>query len=163
MIHHCRPDAAQRLPTEATEAFARDGVIVIEGFTTPAACNALRERALELVAEHAPRAPGTVFSTRDQRHAKDAYFEASANRIGAFFEEGAFDAVGQLAVPLARAVNKLGHAMRDLDPVFAAFSRGARLQAVADGVGLVDPKLVQSMYIWFCRNKRVLVRSADEV
>ena len=148
MIHHCRLDAAQRLPTEATEAFARDGVIVIEGFTTPAACNALRERALELVAEHAPRAPGTVFSTRDQRHAKDAYFEASANRIGAFFEEGAFDAVGQLAVPLARAVNKLGHAMHDLDPVFAAFSRGAQLQAVADGVGLVDPKLVQSMYIF---------------
>ncbi len=148
MIHRCRLDAAQTLPHAAAEAYARDGVIVIEDFATPAACAALRERALELVAEVAPQAPGTVFSTSDQRHAKDAYFEATANRIGAFFEEGAFDARGALQVPLARAVNKLGHAMHDLDPVFSAFSRGPRLQAVADGIGLADPKLVQSMYIF---------------
>ena len=148
MIHRCRLDSVNRLPTAATIAFARDGALVIEDFVGAAACDALRERALALVDEHAPRAPGTVFSTRDQRHAKDAYFEASANRIGAFFEEGAFDAAGRLQVPLERAVNKLGHAMHDLDPVFSAFSRGPRLQAVAQGIGLVDPKLVQSMYIF---------------
>ncbi|MEP7101205.1 MAG: phytanoyl-CoA dioxygenase family protein [Burkholderiales bacterium] len=148
MIEHCRLDDAHGLPAAARAAFARDGVLVIDDFVSAAACDALRERALALVAEHAPQAPGTVFSTRDQRHAKDAYFEASANRIGAFFEEGAFDAEGGLRVPLDRAVNKLGHAMHDLDPVFSAFSRGPRLSAVAEGVGLVDPKLVQSMYIF---------------
>jgi phytanoyl-CoA hydroxylase len=148
MIHRCRLDPEHGLPSAAREAYARDGVLVIEGFAAPAACTALRERALALVAEHAPQAPGTVFSTRDQRHAKDAYFEASANRIGAFFEEGAFDAHGRLQVPLERAVNKLGHAMHDLDPVFAEFSRGPRLQSVAEGIGLVDPKLLQSMYIF---------------
>ena len=51
-------------------------------------------------------------------------------------------------MPLERAANKLGHAMHDLDPVFSAFSRGPQLQAIADGIGLVDPKLVQSMYIF---------------
>ncbi len=148
MIQHFRVDDTPALPASARVAFERDGVIVIDDFASAAACDGLRERALQLVAEHAPNAPGTVFSTRDQRHAKDAYFEASANRIGAFFEEGAFDANGELAVPLERAVNKLGHAMHDLDPVFAAFSRGPRLQAVAEAVGLVDPLLVQSMYIF---------------
>ena len=148
MIERCRLDDAHGLSAAARAAFARDGALVVEDFASVAACDALRERALELVVEHAPQAPGTVFSTRDQRHAKDAYFEASANRIGAFFEEGAFDAGGKLCVPLDRSVNKLGHAMHDLDPVFDAFSRGPRLQAVADGVGLVDPKLVQSMYIF---------------
>ena len=148
MISHFRLDASDRLPEAAGAAFARDGVIVIDGFATHAACDLLRERALALVAEHAPHAPGTVFSTRDQRHAKDRYFEDSANRIGAFFEEGAFDEGGRLRVPLDRAINKLGHAMHDLDPVFAAFSRGPRLQAVADAVGLLDPRLVQSMYIF---------------
>jgi phytanoyl-CoA hydroxylase len=148
MIHRCRLDATTGLDAHARAAYERDGVLVIEGFAGAAACDALRERALALVAEHAPHAPGTVFSTRDQRHAKDAYFEASANRIGAFFEEGAFDAAGALQVPLERAVNKLGHAMHDLDPVFSAFSRGPRLQAVADGVGLTDAKLLQSMYIF---------------
>jgi len=149
MIHRCRlDDAARGLSPEARAAYARDGVLVIEDFVDAARCAALRERALQLVAEHAPQAPGTVFSTRDQRHAKDAYFEASANRIGAFFEEGAFDDEGRFRVPIERAVNKLGHAMHDLDPVFRAFSRGARLQAVADGIGLADPRLIQSMYIF---------------
>ena len=113
-----------------------------------AQCLALQQRARELVAEHAPQAPGTVFSTTDQRHAQDAYFAASARGIGAFFEAGAFDAQSQLCVPLERAINKLGHAMHDLDPVFHAFSHGPRLQAVAEGLGLVDPLLVQSMYIF---------------
>jgi phytanoyl-CoA hydroxylase len=148
MIHRCRLDPTHGLPATARAAFERDGVLVIEDFADPTACDALRERALQLVAEHAPAAPGTVFSTRDQRHAKDAYFEASANRIGAFFEDGAFDAEGRLQVPLARAVNKLGHAMHDLDPVFSAFSRGPRLSAVAEGLGLREPKLLQSMYIF---------------
>ena len=147
MIERCRLDTAQGLPATARAAFDRDGVLVIEDFVTAWACDALRERALTLVAEHAPDAPGTVFSPRDQRHAEDAYFEASANRIGAFFEEGAFDADGTLQVPLYRAVNKLGRAMHDLDPMFIAFSRDPALQAVADGVDLTDPKLLQSIYI----------------
>ena len=148
MVHRCRLDADQALPPAAAEAFARDGVIVIEDFVSRQQCEDLRQRALELVAEHAPLSPGTVFSTGDQRHARDAYFEASANRIAAFFEEDAFDAAGRLCVPLERAINKLGHAMHDLDPVFRAFSSGPRLQAVAQGVGLADPRLVQSMVIF---------------
>jgi phytanoyl-CoA hydroxylase len=148
MIHRCRLDDTLSVGAATREAFERDGVVVIEDFVSAARCDALRERAGALVAEHAPQASGTVFSTRDQRHARDAYFEASANRIGVFFEEGAFDTEGRLCVPLDRAVNKLGHAMHDLDPVFMAFSRGPRLQAVADGLGLRDPKVVQSMYIF---------------
>ena len=148
MIHRCRLDGDAALPASASAAFARDGVIVIEDFVSRAMCEVLRERALALVAEHAPQAPGTVFSTRDQRHARDAYFEASANRIATFFEEGAFDAAGNLCVPLDRAVNKLGHAMHDLDLVFHAFSSGARLHAVAQGLGLADARLLQSMYIF---------------
>jgi len=148
MVYRTVLDGAQGLSAEACAAYSRDGVLVLEDFVSPAQCRALQARAQELVAEHAPRAPGTVFSARDQRHAKDAYFAASARAIGAFFEEGAFDAQGQLQVPLERAINKLGHAMHDLDPVFQAFSRGPRLQAVADGLGLADARLVQSMYIF---------------
>lgn len=148
MIHRSRLNERQGLSTEARDAFHRDGVIVLEEFVSAAQCDALKQRALELVERVAPAAPGTVFSTRDNRHAKDAYFEESANSIGAFFEEGAFDSEGKLCVPLERAVNKLGHAMHDLDPVFNAFSRGPRMQAVADGIGLADPKIVQSMYIF---------------
>ena len=147
MVHRRCLDPTDGLDARAGAAYERDGVLVIEGFASADACDGLRQRTLAIAAEHAPHAPGTVLLTRDQRHAKDAYFEASANRIGAFFEEGAFDADGTLQVPLDRAVNKLGRAMHDLDPMFIAFSRDPALQAVADGVDLTDPKLLQSMYI----------------
>jgi len=148
MIHRCRFDEDQGLDADARAAYARDGVVVIEDFVAAAQCEALRERAMELVTERAPHAPGTVFSTRDQRHAQDAYFEASGHDIGVFFEEDAFDAAGAMQVPIERSVNKLGHALHDLDPVFNAFSRGPRLQAVAGAIGLIDPRLIQSMYIF---------------
>ena len=148
MVYRTTLNERHGLSEEAQDAFVRDGVIVLEHFVPAAQCDRLKQRALELVAQHAPAASGTVFSTRDNRHAKDAYFENSANGIGVFFEEGAFGADGKLQVPLERAVNKIGHAMHDLDPVFNAFSRGARLQAVANGIGLIDPRLVQSMYIF---------------
>ena len=148
MVFRSRFDELHGLSSEMREAFARDGVIVLDGFATTSQCDLLKQRALELVDKFSPAASGTVFSTRDNRHARDAYFEESANGIGVFFEEGAFDIDGKLCVPLERAVNKLGHAMHDLDSVFNAFSRGQRLQAVADGIGIADPKLVQSMYIF---------------
>ena len=148
MIHSSRFDDDHGLSTEARDAYLRDGVILIEEFVSATQCDLLKQRAVELVTKHAPAATGTVFSTIDNRHAKDAYFVESVNRIGVFFEEGAFDEAGKLRVPLAQAVNKLGHAMHDLDPVFNAFSRTARLQSVSDAIGLIDPKLIQSMYIF---------------
>ena len=113
-----------------------------------AECTEQAQYAALVVDAHASAASGTVFSSRDNRHVQDTYFEKSANGIGVFFEEGTFDQSGALCVPLSRAVNKLGHAMHDLDPVFNAFLRGPRLQAIADGIGLSDPQLVQSTYIF---------------
>jgi phytanoyl-CoA hydroxylase len=141
-------DGAPALSGAAISAYQEDGVLVIEDFVSRADCESLRQRALELLARHGPDAPGTVFSTRDQGHAKDRYFQDSANGIGVFFEEQAFTPEGVLAVPLERAANKLGHAMHDLDPVFEAFSHGPRLAAVAQAIGLLDPRIVQSMYIF---------------
>ena len=148
MITRCKWSAVTGLPPSAVQAFAQDGVLVIEDFVAAKGCAALRERAEALVQLHAPKGDHTVFSTQDQSHARNAYFDASANSIGVFFEEGAHDAQGQLTVPLAKAVNKIGHAMHDLDPVFDAFSRTADLASVASSLGLLDPLLVQSMYIF---------------
>ena len=148
MITRCTWSAATGLPRTALDAFAQDGALVIENFVPAAQCATLRARAEALVEQHAPVNGHTVFSTHDQSHARNAYFEQSANRIGVFFEDGAHDADGNLTVPLAKAVNKIGHAMHDVDPVFDAFSRTPDLQSVSSSLGLIDPLLVQSMYIF---------------
>ena len=48
----------------------------------------------------------------------------------------------------ALSINKIGHAMHDLDPVFEAFSYTAELAEVAADIGLADPLALQSMYIF---------------
>jgi len=148
MVFRCtaRPDGT--LPDPAVEAFHRDGVLVVEGFVAAEACDRLRARALALVDGFTPPERVTVFSTHDQRHARDRYFEESAERIGFFFEEEAFDAAGRLRQPKALSINKIGHALHDLDPEFIAFSHGPRLAAAAASIGLVDADVVQSMYIF---------------
>jgi phytanoyl-CoA hydroxylase len=130
------------------DVFHRDGVIVIDGFKPTAECAALRKRANELVLEYGPRAAQTIFSTRKPQHQDSDYFTNSAYGIGTFFEEEAFDAAGKLAYPLPMAVNKLGHAMHDLDPVFSAFSKGTALQGISESLGVADPRVMQSMYIF---------------
>ena len=55
-------------------SYARDGFLVLPDFLSAADCDALQARAAELVAGFDPGPARTVFSTRDQGHARDRYF-----------------------------------------------------------------------------------------
>lgn len=147
-VLRCNPPSDGHLSTEAVDAFHRDGVLIIEGFKSRSDCEQLRERANALVEECGSRATSTIFSTKAPQHLDSRYFLESATGIGVFFEEEAFDNDGNLAYPLPLAVNKLGHAMHDLDPVFSAFSKGPALQAVSSSLGVTQPRVMQSMYIF---------------
>jgi phytanoyl-CoA hydroxylase len=110
----------------------------------------LRERALLLARTHVPPAEQATVFTADgsARHAAERYFLTSGEAIRCFFEKDAFGADGRLRGEAHLSLNKLGHAMHDLDPVFDAFSRTAELAAVARDIGLAEPLLLQSMYIF---------------
>jgi len=118
-------------------AYQRDGFLIVPDFLSAADCDALRARAAELVAGFDPGPARTIFSTRDQGHARDRYFLESGGDIRFFFEEEAPD-----------QLNKIGHALHDLDPVFDRVSRRPGLAALARALGLVEPLLLQSMYIF---------------
>lgn len=127
----------------------RDGFLVLPDFVEPASCDELRTHVMAEMAVADPTVDGglTVFDTADQSHARDEYFLSSGDVVRWFLEEGAV-VDGKLNRPLPLAVNKLGHAMHDLDPVFDRFSRTLALAEVAADIGLVDPLLLQSMYIF---------------
>ena len=99
-----------------------------------------------------PSIPATVTSVFEAGGATapraDRYFRESGDEIRFFFEKGAFDAGGRLIKDKHAAMNKIGHAMHDLDPVFDRFSRDPRLAALARASGSRDPGLVQSMVIF---------------
>jgi phytanoyl-CoA hydroxylase len=124
------------------------GYLVIEGFKPAHEIAAVRERALAIVEAFDADSQRSIFSTRDQSRVADAYFLGSADQVRCFFEEEAFAADGSLRQAKALSINKIGHALHDLDPVFDRFSRGPQLDALARDLGLAEPLLWQSMYIF---------------
>ena len=135
------PDQQQRYQT--------DGYLVLPDFKTATDITRLRQRAAEIVERFDADSHRAVFSTQDQaRRTANADFLASAEGIECFFEEEAFDAQGRLRQAKALSINKIGHALHDLDPVFDHFSRGPALAALAAGLGLARPQLWQSMVIF---------------
>jgi phytanoyl-CoA hydroxylase len=137
------------LGAEQCATWQREGYLVLPGFKRQADVQALRARTRTIVEAFEPADQASVFSTRDQsRLAADRAFLDSARGIHCFFEEEAFDAAGRLRQAKALSINKIGHALHDLDPVFDAFSRGPELAALAHDLGLADPLIVQSMVIF---------------
>lgn len=120
--------------TDLRDRFERDGFAVLDAFADAAACDRLVERAGELIATSTPETV-SIFSTYEQTRTSDDYFLTSGDKVRLFFEED------------GRSVNKIGHALHDLDPVFEAFSHTPELAAVAAEVGMREPLLLQSMYI----------------
>ncbi len=136
------------LTAQQLAEYQRDGFLVLKDFVSEDVCDDLRARAEELVAEFDPRGVVSIFSTHEQTRTSDDYFLASGDKIRFFFEENAFDENGNLRQSKERSINKIGHALHDLDPVFDSFSRTPELAGLVADLGVNNPLLIQSMYIF---------------
>lgn len=135
--------------SDTQQATYRDtGYLVLPGFKAQAEVQAAVARARALVEAFDPTAGAGRFSTRDRSLVADEQLLASADQVHCFFEEEALDEQGRLLVPKAQSINKIGHALHDLDPVFDAFSHGPDLAAVASGLGLAQAHIWQSQVIF---------------
>src|SRR6185369_3636263 len=125
-----------------------NGFLVLDHFVDEADCDRLRARAEEVVHAFDPAEVVSIFSTREQNRLTDAYFMTSGDKIRFFFEENAFNTDGTLKYEKEKSINKIGHALHDLDPVFERFSRSEKIKDVATAIGMKSPLLLQSMYIF---------------
>ena len=130
------------------ERYQNDGFLILEGFAGEHECDALRERAEQLVQEFEPAEIVSIFTTHEQSRIADDYFMASGDKIRFFFEEKAFLSDGTLKQRKERSINKIGHALHDLDPAFNRFSRSEKVKELANAIGFGESYLVQSMYIF---------------
>src|SRR5215208_3815914 len=120
------------------------GYLVLEGFADESECDLLRARAAELVQEFDPADVVSIFATHEQNRLTDEYFLTSGDKIRFFFEENAFNSDGTLKYEKEKSINKIGHALHDLDPVFDRFSRNGRVKELARALGSGNSLLIQS-------------------
>ena len=137
-----------KLNPDQIARYERDGFLVLENFVDEEACDRLRARAEELVRDFDPKGLISIFSTHEQTRTSDDYFLDSGDKIRFFFEENAFLPDGTLRQSKERSINKIGHALHDLDPVFDKFSRTSDIKQLVSDLGVAEPLLLQSMYIF---------------
>jgi len=133
---------------DIAETFNDQGYVVLESAIDSDALRSIREAAKRIVDDFDVDQHRTVFSTRDRDEGRNQYFMDSAEAVHCFLEEEALDPEGGLLFPKSRAINKIGHAMHDLEPEFNRFCRQPIFRDTLATLGYRNPQLWQSMYIF---------------
>ena len=108
----------------------------------------LKQQAATIIAASDEDSQHSIFTTEDNDRSGDDYFLDSAEQVRCFYEEEAFGEDGKLVQLRAQCINKIGHALHELDPVFEAISHLPVLGEIAADLGMQQPQIRQSMYIF---------------
>ena len=136
------------LNKEMLNFWDNNGYLIIQDFKTHKECDELINRSKKLIEEQDFNNQQSVFDTVSQSHNDDNYFLESGDKIRFFFEEKANLDEENVKTNKQYIVNKIGHALHDLDDKFIAFSKNEQLDQIARAIGFQDPLLLQSMYIF---------------
>eukprot|EP00923_Selenidium_pygospionis_P039053 GHVN01067971.1.p1 GENE.GHVN01067971.1~~GHVN01067971.1.p1 ORF type:complete len:304 (+),score=32.31 GHVN01067971.1:67-978(+) len=133
--------ALDKLLTESLrqklEGYHTHGYVVLPSVFDNETTASLRSRALKLVGDHCQEVT-TASAANNIDAQQEDYFKTSGDTIRFFFEDNTHNKV----------VNKIGHALHDLDRVFRHFSYHPLFLAVSTALGMRVPTIVQSMYIF---------------
>ena len=126
----------------SAEKVVESGFCVMENMVSPQDVAKLKKRAEDITA-NADLSKAGIFTTDDQKRHSDEYFIRSAHNISCFWEEGADRTKKKYA-----EINKIGHALHYQDPVFEHFARDSRFGDFGKALGLENPVIAQSMFIF---------------
>ncbi|GFZ48739.1 hypothetical protein JCM24511_06488 [Saitozyma sp. JCM 24511] len=150
------------LSPEQLQKWRDEGYLVIPGFFTPDETTEMLDRAHKLLNEFRIEGhPLTTFRTEeDGEHVGDDYFLNSGDKIRYFLEPSSLSPAtptspAQLLVPPAQSINKIGHALATLDPVFRRYTlENDRMTTLAKELGEhISPRVLQSMII--CKQPKI--------
>ncbi|KAF8117071.1 hypothetical protein N665_0012s0083 [Sinapis alba] len=135
------------LTPDQLEFYNSQGYLVMESFASEDEIGALRKRMSELLTQF-DCSVSSIFSTKNQKNTTDNYFFESAEKISFFFEEKAFGDDGELKQPKELSINKVGHALHELDPLYKKFTYSSKVSSLVSSLGYRRPVVMQAMYIF---------------
>ncbi|CAD5221367.1 unnamed protein product [Bursaphelenchus okinawaensis] len=131
------------------QIYDENGYVLIKNVFSEAECDDMKEEIEKIVDKlDLSQHPKTIFDTYDDQRHVDTYFLDSASKVSFFYEEGALAKDGTLTVPKDQALNKIGHALHWLNPVFKKYTFDQRICNIVRSLGFQNPHIVQSMYIF---------------
>nr|AFK42779.1 unknown [Lotus japonicus] len=136
------------LSSDQLQFFNSQGYLVIESFAGEDEIEGMMKRMEQLVDNFDPSSTASIFSTKNQQKLTDDYFFDSVERVSFFFEEKAFGDNGDLKQPKQLSINKVGHALHEIEPAFKKFSSSQKFSSLMHSLGYKRPAVMQSMYIF---------------
>lgn len=135
------------LSPEQIDQFHRDGFLVLPGYFSAETVSKLRSEIASVITTMDPQ-DYPIFTTNEQdRQVSADYFLTSGDKIVPFLEEKAAKLPDGAAVPFHLRINKIGHALHDLNPVFHEVSYDPKVGRICRDLGSVKPMAVQSMCV----------------
>ncbi|RLV60064.1 phytanoyl-CoA dioxygenase family protein [Parashewanella curva] len=129
-------------------SFNEHGFVVFDDFYTENECQALIDRMRYLVDTRDTTNLGTFLTIKDKGHDDNHFLLDSGDKISFFLEKTAKAEDVATKQGIFDNLNKVGHALHDLDPVFDNFSRKPELEQLVHILGNTNPILLQSMFIF---------------
>ncbi len=127
--------------------FDRDGFLVLENYVRPELVGTLRDRMAALLAGFEPEEQQSAFIGNNEA-SDDGYFLESGSEIRYFLEPDARGPDGKLRRAKDLSMNKVGHALHRLDPIFERATELLEVCTLARQLGQREPLPLQSMYLF---------------
>ena len=122
------------LSQEQIQAYEENGFLIIPEFLSHSEIAGMRAKIKKIIADF-NMDEVSIFSTVEQTKTADTYFIDSGDKIRCFFEEDAFDESGQLKNTKEMSINKVGHALHDLDESFEGVSYKPEIADMSSSLG----------------------------
>lgn len=120
--------------------FWKNGYLVIEDFLSEEEMHSLLNETDHLIDQCNLDQSLTPFHPNGS-YVRSKYFIESADKIAYFFETAALDSDGKLRAPLHQSLNKIGHNLHDLNPVFEKITYQEKFKQIPKDLGWVSPSL----------------------
>ena len=130
----------QMLNQNQIEFYQENGYLLLPNYASKQETSLLKSRMKDVL-KGIQKDHESVFTTDEQTRTSDEFFLNSGDKVRCFFEDK-LDENGN------RIINKIGHALHDLDEVYQSFSYQDKLLALSKALNLRKAGIIQSQYIF---------------